>query len=108
MLEGSEFEIITDSQIMKSFFRKPKLSRREIRWLGIFPINFKPGNLPVLRDTLSRAPHVAMNLLEIVKDDLEYIAGVYCIPKSAIPQVLSLAHDAKLQAILGFLQRYHD
>ena len=43
-LEGTEFEIFTDTQVLKSFFTKPKLSRKESRWLetlgnfGIFPI----------------------------------------------------------------------
>ena len=63
-LEGSEFEIFTDNQVLKSFFTKPKLSRKEARWLetlgnfGIFPITLKPGKIHVLGDTLSRAPHV--------------------------------------------------
>ena len=32
-LEGSEFEIFTDNQVLKHFFTKAKLSRREARWL---------------------------------------------------------------------------
>jgi len=62
-LEGSTFEIFTDNQVLKYFFTKPKLSRREARWLeafgnfGIFPINLKPGKIHVLGDVLSRAPH---------------------------------------------------
>jgi len=62
-LEGSEFEMITDNQVLKHFFTKPKLSRREARWVetlgnfGVFPITLKPGKIHVLGDTLSRAPH---------------------------------------------------
>ena len=62
-LEGSSFEIFTDNQVLKHFFSKPKLSRREARWLetlgnfGVFPINLKPGKIHVLGDVLSRAPH---------------------------------------------------
>ena len=63
-LEGVEFEIFTDNQVLKSFFSKAKLSRKEARWLetlgnfGIFPITLKPGKIHVLGDVLSRAPHV--------------------------------------------------
>ena len=62
-LEGSDFEIITDNQVLKHFFSKPKLSRREARWVetlgnfGVFPITLKPGKIHVLGDALSRAPH---------------------------------------------------
>jgi len=34
-LEGSEFEIITDNQVLKNFMTKRKLSRREARWLEL-------------------------------------------------------------------------
>ena len=60
-LEGSTFKIITDNQVLKYFFTKPKLSRREARWsetlgnFGVFPITLKPGKIHVLGDTLSRA-----------------------------------------------------
>ena len=63
-LEGTEFEVFTDNQVLKSFFTKPKLSRKEPRWLetlenlGIFPITLKPGKIHVLGDVLSRAPHI--------------------------------------------------
>ena len=30
-LEGTEFEVFTDKQVLKSFFTKPKLSRKESR-----------------------------------------------------------------------------
>ena len=82
-LEGSSFEIFTDNQVLKSFFTKPKLSRREARWLetlgnfGIFPINLKPGKIHVLGDTLSRAPHAIMNVLEVLKIDLNEITDGY-------------------------------
>ncbi len=51
--------------MLKNFFSKLELSRKEQRWLetlgniGIFPINLKPGNIHVLGDALSRAPHIA-------------------------------------------------
>ena len=63
-LEGWEFEIFTDNQVLKNLFTKKDLSRREARWIetlgnfGIFPITLKPGKIHVLGDTLSRAPHV--------------------------------------------------
>ena len=63
-LEGASFEIFTDNQVLKYFFTKPKMSRREARLLetlgnfGIFPITLKPGKIHVLGDVLSRAPHV--------------------------------------------------
>ena len=46
--ERSSFEILADNQLLKYFFSKPGLSRRETRWIqilgnfGIFPINLKP------------------------------------------------------------------
>ena len=69
-LEGVEFEVFTDNQVLKSFFAKPKISQREARWLetlgnfGIFPITLKPGNIHVLGDVLSRAPHVMEKIEE--------------------------------------------
>ena len=78
-LEGSEFEIFTDNQVLRHLFTKPNISRREARWLetlgnfGIFPINLKPGKIHVLGDVLSRAPHIAVNDLEAVsinEDDI--------------------------------------
>lgn len=62
-LEGSEFEVITDNQVLKHFFTKPHLSRREARWLdflaqfSITKLALKPGRLHVLGDALSRIPH---------------------------------------------------
>ncbi len=82
-LEGSSFEIFTDNQELKNLFTKPKLSRREARWLetlgnfGIFPISLKPGKIHVLGDTLSRAPHASVNVLEVLKMDLDEILSGY-------------------------------
>lgn len=62
-LEGAEFEIITDNQVLKHFFDKQDLSRREARWLeilsgfGVFPITLKKGSVHVLGDALSRVHH---------------------------------------------------
>ena len=86
-LEGSSFEIFTDNQVLKSFFSKPKLSRREARWLetlgnfGIFPINLKPGKIHVLGDTLSRAPHASVNQTELVHANLDGITDAYADDK---------------------------
>ena len=50
--------MLIDDQVLKHFFTKPKLSRREARWLGtlgnfgIFPITLKPGKIHVLGDVL--------------------------------------------------------
>ena len=82
-LEGASFEILTDNQILKYFFTKLKLSRREARWLetlgnfGIFPINLKPGKIHVLGDTLSRAPHAFVNAVDIMKIQTEDVLGNY-------------------------------
>lgn len=63
-LEGSTFEVFTDNQVLKHFFTKPTLNRREARWLdlfaqfGITKVTLKPGRVHVLGDVLSRAPHV--------------------------------------------------
>ena len=63
-LEGTEFEVFTDNQVLNSIFTKPKLSKKESRWLGtigdfgISAITLKPGKIHVLGDVLSRAPHV--------------------------------------------------
>ena len=79
-LEGSTFEIFTDNQVLKYFFTKPKLSRREARWgetlgnFGIFPITLKPGKIHVLGDTLSRAPHASIDDDPVVNDvEVPYI-----------------------------------
>eukprot|EP00171_Calliarthron_tuberculosum_P007413 IDg7413t1 len=62
-LEGSSFELITDNQVLKHFFTKPQLSRREAMWLdlfghfGITQVTLKPGKAHVLGDALSRIPH---------------------------------------------------
>ena len=76
-LEGSEFEIFTNTQVLKHFFTKAKLSLREARWLEtlgnfvIFPINLKPRKIHVLGDTLSRAPQLLINDLEVLRMDSE-------------------------------------
>jgi len=78
--------------VLKHFFTKQKLSRREARWLetlgnfGIFPVTLKPGRIHVLGDVLSRAPHVtevnkksliSFNALDIPKIEFEAILGNY-------------------------------
>lgn len=76
-LEGSGFDIFTDNQVFKQFFTKAKLTRREARWLetfgnfGIFPVTLKPELIHILGDTLSRAPQLSINDLEVLKLELE-------------------------------------
>ena len=71
-LEGTEFKVFTDNQVLKSIFTKPKLDRKESRWIetlgnfGIFPVTLKPGIIHVLGDVLYRAPHV----VETIDDGL--------------------------------------
>lgn len=61
-LEGTSFEPITDNQVLKNFFTKPHLSRREARWLDLFgqfvvnQVTLKSGRAHVLGDALSRIP----------------------------------------------------
>ena len=82
-LEGTSFEIFTDNQVLKHFFTKPELSRREARWVetlgnfGIFPINLKPGKIHVLGDTLSRAPHIKVNDIEVMTPSIDFITSAY-------------------------------
>ena len=86
-LEGSEFEVITDNQVLKYFFTKQTLSRREARWLeelsnfGIFPINLKAGKIHVVGDLLSRAPNALLPLnisnIEVCKIDTDFIVNNY-------------------------------
>ena len=81
--EGSSFDIFTNNQTLKNFFTKTKMNRREKRWLvtlgnfGIFPISLKPGKIRALGDTLSRAPHASVNVLELLKMDLDEIMSGY-------------------------------
>lgn len=62
-LEGAEFEVLTDNQVLKYFFTKQNLSRREARWLdflgqfGITHLTLIRGRVHVLGDVPSRAPH---------------------------------------------------
>lgn len=57
-LEESFLEIIADNQVLKYFFSKPNLSRREARWLeklgnfDVLPIKLRPGRIHVLGDAL--------------------------------------------------------
>lgn len=66
-LEGSEFEVITDNQVLHYFSAKPNLSRQEARWLeflaqfGITELTLEKGRIHVLGDALSRAPHAPLS-----------------------------------------------
>lgn len=61
-LEGSEFEVLTDNQVLRYFFSKLNLSRREANWLeflgqfGITKLTLVKGRVHVLGDSPSRAP----------------------------------------------------
>lgn len=61
-LDGWDFEIFTDNQLLKHLFSKETISSRESRWLetlgnfAIIPITLKPGKIHTLGETLSRAP----------------------------------------------------
>lgn len=63
-LEGAEFELLTDNQVLKNFFSKQTLSRRESRWLdfldqfGITKLTLVKRRVHVLGDTPSRALHI--------------------------------------------------
>lgn len=67
-LEGSEFEAFTDNQVLKAFFTKTSMTRREARWLdflsqfNITAITLRKGRIHVLGDALSRAPHAPVTL----------------------------------------------
>lgn len=86
-LDCSEFEILTDNQVLKSFFNKSNLSRKEARWLdfmsqlGITELTLVKGKVHVLGDSLSRAPHVTgpdyqTNLTIVHRISIEYPPGM--------------------------------
>lgn len=60
-VEGSLFEVLTDSQVLKNFFNKATLSRHEAGWLecldqfGISGIALVKGKVHVLGDVPSKA-----------------------------------------------------
>lgn len=62
-LEGRKLEVFTDNQVLKYFFSKASLSRRETRWLdfigqfGITKLTLVKGKVHVLGDVPSRATH---------------------------------------------------
>ena len=123
-LEGSEFEVFTDNQVLKHFFSKQNLNRKEARWLeelssfGIFPINLKAGKLHVLGDVLSRAPHVlkeasSFNNVDILSFDTKFIEEHYEKDQFLGPISRALDDDwpedlklkDKLQRIINSFQR---
>lgn len=71
-LEGAEFKIITNHQILKHFFDKKDISWREYRWLealsdfGVFSILLKKDSIHVLGDALSRVQQEVQNISSIV------------------------------------------
>ena len=84
-LEGSDFEMFTDNQVLKHLFTKPKLKRREARCLetlgnfDIFDINLKPTKFHVLGDVPSRLPHFINSnghssaIINVIKIERDYI-----------------------------------
>ena len=93
-LEGSEFEILTDNQVLRYLFEKKDLSRREARWLalfgnfGIFPISLQKGRCHVLGDAPSRAPHAPT-----VPDSLEALISSISTTSFQFPTQESLEND---------------
>ena len=92
--------------MLKNFFTKPKLSRKEARWLetlgnfGIFPITLKPGSIHVLGDVLSRAPHIMngkdgtmLNSLEVPFIEFEDVVTRYDDDQFFGPVVKALNGD---------------
>ena len=83
-LECASFDVFTDNQVLKHFFTKPGLNRKEARWLDLLSqfnirqINLKPGRIQVLGDALSRAPHV-MNETELELGNFEASSPVWNI-----------------------------
>ena len=82
-VEGSSFEILMGNQVLMHFFIKHKLSKIEARWIGtlgnfgIFPIIHKPGKIYTPGDTLSRAPYIHVNDVEIRTPLLDFITKGY-------------------------------
>ena len=103
-LEGAEFEVITDNQVLKSFFDKKDLNRREARWLetlsefGIFPITLKKGSVHVLGDALSRICH---------SEGEREVQNISCLTSDLVNQDSfkeSLLRDSYFGRIIGRIQ----
>ena len=84
LLGRCKFQNLTDNQVLKYFFTKPKMSRKEARWLeklrtfGIFPITLMPGKIYFLGDVLSRAPHVlSSNSSSFKVNDVEVFRAIF-------------------------------
>ena len=82
LLGRCKFQIFTDNQVLKDFFTKPKMSRKEARWIetlgnfSIFPITLMPGKIHVLGDVPSRAPHVLSGNSSCLKvNDVEVLSA---------------------------------
>lgn len=62
-VEGCEFEVLADNQVLKLYFSKTNLSRRNARWIeflgkfGISQLTLLKGRIHVLEDVPYRAPH---------------------------------------------------
>lgn len=63
-IEGSELEILTNSQVLRCFFSKTNLRKRKTRRLefliqfGITKVTLVKSKVRVLEDSLSRAPQI--------------------------------------------------
>lgn len=84
-LEGVEFEVLTDNQVLKHFFSKPNLSRRESRWLeflgqfGITKLTLVKGKNHVLGDAPSRAPQVVNSEIDV--NNVNLTSAVLSLPE---------------------------
>lgn len=103
-LDGSSFEILTDNQVLKHFFPKPKLSRKGAKCVetlgnfGIFPFTLKTGKLHVLGDALSRASHPSNKSVKVAFIEFNSIMTMYEKDQSFGPIVRAL--DGKSMKIL--------
>lgn len=68
--EGSEFEVLTDNQVLERSLTKPNPGRWEARWLdflgrfSITSLTLEKGKVHVLGDSLSRAPQLIVKNIE--------------------------------------------
>lgn len=111
-VEGCEFEVLTDNQVLKYFFTKPNLSRQEAHWLdflgqfGISQLTLIKGKIHVLEYVPSRAPHSraaehepSVNTLHVVIPEvslLEVFRGRY-IEDSTFGDVFRILKGKNLQ-----------
>ena len=70
-LEGSTFDVITDNQVLRHFFSKPNMSRKEARWLDLLSqfntdaLTLRSGRIHVLGDSLSRVAFANVHVVNV-------------------------------------------